>query len=176
MKPLVLSGFFLRELFQSDVRDGKAAEYSCQSQSSSGFSTSWRFPCFFSRASTAKALSEASFSIASIFSARQPSAFMRTSNTRRGEGENASGAEIVREPFRAIREPSSCGIVDGRATFKNTLTFPDRLKTFADELKAKAAELRPGPERDSLLRRARQADVASHIDEWANSPGLQPPK
>ena len=63
-----------------------------------------------------------------------------------------------------------------RRRFKNTLTFPDRLKTFADELKAKAAELRPGPEQDALLKRARLADTASHIDEWANSPGLQPPK
>jgi hypothetical protein len=63
-----------------------------------------------------------------------------------------------------------------RRRFKNTLTFPDRLKTFADELKAKAAELRPGPEREALLKRARQADIATHIDEWANSPGLQPPK
>ena len=63
-----------------------------------------------------------------------------------------------------------------RRRFKQTLTFPDRLKTFAEELKAKASELRPGPERDALLRRARQAETASHIDEWANSPGLQPPK
>jgi hypothetical protein len=63
-----------------------------------------------------------------------------------------------------------------RRRFKNTLTFPDRVKTFAEELKAKASELRPGPERDALLRRARQADTAAHIDEWANSPGLQPPK
>jgi len=63
-----------------------------------------------------------------------------------------------------------------RRRFKNTLTFPDRLKTFAEELKAKASQLRPGPERDALLRRARQADTAAHIDEWANSPGLQPPK
>jgi hypothetical protein len=63
-----------------------------------------------------------------------------------------------------------------RRRFKNTLTFPDRLKTFSKELKAKAAELRPGPEKDALLKRARLAETASHIDEWANSPGLQPPK
>jgi hypothetical protein len=63
-----------------------------------------------------------------------------------------------------------------RRRFKNTLTFPDRLKSFAEELKAKAAEFRPGPERDALLKRARQAETASHIDEWVNSPGLQPPK
>jgi hypothetical protein len=63
-----------------------------------------------------------------------------------------------------------------RRRFKQTLTFPDRLKIFADELKAKAAELQPGPERDALLKRASRAETASHIDEWANSPGLQPPK
>ena len=63
-----------------------------------------------------------------------------------------------------------------RRRFKQTLTFPDRLKTFAEELKAKASELRPSPERDALLRKARFAETASHIDEWANSPGLQPPK
>ena len=63
-----------------------------------------------------------------------------------------------------------------RRRFKQTLTFPDRLKNFAEELKAKASQLRPGPERDALLRKAGQADTASHIDDWANSPGLQPPK
>ena len=63
-----------------------------------------------------------------------------------------------------------------RRRSKNTLTFPARLKHFADDLKAKAAELRPGQERDALLKRARQAETASYIDEWANSPGLQPPK
>ncbi|SHN80539.1 hypothetical protein SAMN05444170_4413 [Bradyrhizobium erythrophlei] len=63
-----------------------------------------------------------------------------------------------------------------RRRFKQTLTFPYRLKNFAEDLKAKAAKLRPGPEREALLRRARRADTASHIDEWANSPGLQPPK
>jgi hypothetical protein len=63
-----------------------------------------------------------------------------------------------------------------RRRFKQTLTFPDRLKTFAENLKAKASELPPGPERDTLLKRARQAEIASHIDEWADSPGLQPPK
>ena len=47
-----------------------------------------------------------------------------------------------------------------RRRFKNTLTFPDRLKNFANDLKAKAAELRPGPEQDALLKRARQAEVA----------------
>ena len=63
-----------------------------------------------------------------------------------------------------------------RRRFKQTTSLSDRLKIFADELKAKASTLRPGPEQDAMLKRARLADTASHIDEWANSPGLQPPK
>jgi hypothetical protein len=63
-----------------------------------------------------------------------------------------------------------------RRRFKQLLSLGDRLKLFSDHLKAEAAKLRPGPEQDALLKRARVADTASHIDEWANSPGLQPPK
>ncbi len=55
-----------------------------------------------------------------------------------------------------------------RRRFKQTLTLPDRLKTFAEDLKAKASELPPGQERDPLLKKARQAEIASHIDKWAN--------
>ena len=63
-----------------------------------------------------------------------------------------------------------------RRRFKQTTFLKDRLTSFAEELKAKAFELQPGPERDDLLKRARRADTASHIDDWANSTGLQPPK
>jgi hypothetical protein len=63
-----------------------------------------------------------------------------------------------------------------RRRIKQTVSLKDRLASFAEELKAKASQLRPGPEQDALLKRARQADIASHIDEWANSPGLQPPR
>ena len=66
--------------------------------------------------------------------------------------------------------------MEHRRRFKQTVSLADRLKTFADELKAKASKLRPGPEQEALLKKARQADTASHIDQWANSPGLQPPK
>lgn len=63
-----------------------------------------------------------------------------------------------------------------RRRFEQTTSLRDRLASFAEELKAKAKRLRPGPEQDALLKRARQADTASHIDEWANSPGLRPPR
>jgi hypothetical protein len=64
----------------------------------------------------------------------------------------------------------------GRRHFKQTESLQDRLRAFADDVRAKADRLPPGLEKDDLLRRARQADTASRLDEWANSRGLQPPK
>jgi hypothetical protein len=49
----------------------------------------------------------------------------------------------------------------------------DRLASFAKEARAKAWVLPPGTEKDDLLRRARQADTAAHLDDWLNSPGLR---
>jgi hypothetical protein len=55
-------------------------------------------------------------------------------------------------------------------------SFQDRLIAFATDARERAAKLRPGLEQDDLLRKARQADTASHLDQWVNSPGLRPPK
>jgi hypothetical protein len=63
-----------------------------------------------------------------------------------------------------------------RRGFKQFISLSDRLKIFSEQLKAKAAELRPGPEQEALLRRARIADTASNANRWANSPGLRSPK
>ena len=63
-----------------------------------------------------------------------------------------------------------------RRRFKQTVSLKDRLDSFAQEVRERASQLRPGPEREAVLKRARQADIASHLDDWANSPGLQPPK
>jgi hypothetical protein len=52
----------------------------------------------------------------------------------------------------------------------------DRLIKFTKELRERAARLPPGPEQNDLIRRARQAETMSHLDEWVNSPGLKPPK
>jgi hypothetical protein len=59
--------------------------------------------------------------------------------------------------------------------FKNTLTFPDRLAKEAKRLREEAETKTPGPERDGLLRKARQADTAAHIDQWVSSSGLRSP-
>jgi hypothetical protein len=63
-----------------------------------------------------------------------------------------------------------------RRRFKQTESLEDRLASFAGEIREQASKLPPGKEQDDLLRRARQADTASHLSEWVNSPGLQPPK
>jgi hypothetical protein len=58
---------------------------------------------------------------------------------------------------------------------KHASLFDERLKQEAVRDRAQAADLPPGAERDALLRKARQADTAAHIDEWASSPGLRSP-
>jgi hypothetical protein len=54
--------------------------------------------------------------------------------------------------------------------------FGDRLDRQKKKLEAQAAKAKPGPVRDDLLRRLRQLDVASHLNEWLSSPGLQAPR
>jgi len=55
------------------------------------------------------------------------------------------------------------------------LPLQDRVALHTLRLKAEARALRPGPERDAMIRRARHADTASHLDEWLLSPGLRTP-
>lgn len=59
--------------------------------------------------------------------------------------------------------------------FKQQLTLQDRLAAWSKEIKEQADALPLGPERDALVKKARQADVACHLDDWAKSAGLQPP-
>jgi hypothetical protein len=63
-----------------------------------------------------------------------------------------------------------------RRRVKLTISLKDRLASFAKEVRDNASRLPPGVERDVLLNKARRADTAFHLDDWANSPGLQPPK
>jgi hypothetical protein len=63
-----------------------------------------------------------------------------------------------------------------RRRFKQKLPLQERLTLFAEAVRKQASILQPGAEKDQLLFKARQADSAAHLDEWVNSPGLQPPK
>jgi hypothetical protein len=63
-----------------------------------------------------------------------------------------------------------------RRPLKQTTSLSEKPSVSAKELRDRAARLPYGPERDALLRKARQAETAAHLDDWANSAGLQPPK
>jgi hypothetical protein len=63
-----------------------------------------------------------------------------------------------------------------RRRFKQQLTLQDRLTAWAKKVREQAEPLKPGPEKNALLKKASQAETASHVDTWANSPGLRPPK
>ena len=52
-------------------------------------------------------------------------------------------------------------------------SFEDQLAKAAFKLKAQARKLRPGKERDELLRKVRQIDAATHLNEWLKSPDLK---
>lgn len=62
-----------------------------------------------------------------------------------------------------------------RRRFKQTTSLDQRLEEQAKRLRQEARGIPPGVERDRLMRRARQAEVAAHMNEWLSSPGLQPP-
>ena len=60
--------------------------------------------------------------------------------------------------------------------FKRQITLQDRIIAWAKQVREQAAKLPPGPEREALLTKVRQAETAMHLEDWANSPGLQAPK
>jgi hypothetical protein len=68
-------------------------------------------------------------------------------------------------------------MVQTRKRVKHLTTFEERLAQEARQFK-EAAEKQPhgGMARELLLRRARQAETASHMSEWLTSPGLASPK
>jgi hypothetical protein len=63
-----------------------------------------------------------------------------------------------------------------RRRFEQTQSLEARLSEEAKRLRAEAELLPPGAARDEIIRRARQAEIAVHIDEWLTSPGLRPPE
>jgi hypothetical protein len=60
--------------------------------------------------------------------------------------------------------------------FTQTITLGDRLAHEAEGLRQKVRTMPVGKERERLLRKARQLETASHINEWLSSPGLQSPQ
>jgi hypothetical protein len=64
-----------------------------------------------------------------------------------------------------------------RKRIKHETTFEERLAEEARRFK-EAADQEPfgSKARELLLRRARQAETASHMSDWLSSPGLASPK
>jgi hypothetical protein len=63
-----------------------------------------------------------------------------------------------------------------RRRFKQIMSLEERLADEAKHLREEAELLPPGPSREAVLRRARQAETGSHVSEWLRSPGLQAPQ
>jgi hypothetical protein len=63
-----------------------------------------------------------------------------------------------------------------RRHFKQTQSLKQRLLDRVASWREEAKRMRPGPERETLLQKARQAETAVNLDEWLRSPGLRPPK
>ena len=52
-----------------------------------------------------------------------------------------------------------------RRRFKQSISLKDRLANFAEEALKKASNLPSGADREEMLKKVRQADIASHMDE-----------
>jgi predicted trehalose synthase len=63
-----------------------------------------------------------------------------------------------------------------RRRFQQKQSLEHRLSEEAEKLRKEARGTPPGIERDRLIRRARQAETAAHMNGWLLSPELQPPK
>jgi len=63
-----------------------------------------------------------------------------------------------------------------RRIIQPTDVLEEQLATEAERLREEAMKLKPGVERDALLRKARQAETGSHVSDWLRSPELQPPQ
>ena len=63
-----------------------------------------------------------------------------------------------------------------RRRTKQSKSLEVRLVDEAKRLHEQAKSLPPGIERDQAIRKARQAETGSQMNEWLKSPGLKPPE
>jgi hypothetical protein len=62
-----------------------------------------------------------------------------------------------------------------RPPYEQAAPIDLRLTEESQRLRKEAQGTPPGIARDRLIRRARQAETAAHMQEWLRSPGLKPP-
>lgn len=63
-----------------------------------------------------------------------------------------------------------------RRRIQHDIPLDQRLIEEAQRLRKEAKGTYPGIERERLIRKARQAETAAHMQDWLRSPGLHPPK
>ena len=56
------------------------------------------------------------------------------------------------------------------------ITIEEKWHQQSEAAKNEAQRLSPGKERDALIRKARQLETASQINQWLSSPELRPPE
>jgi hypothetical protein len=59
---------------------------------------------------------------------------------------------------------------------RNKITIEQKWRQESEAYKNEAQKLPYGRERDALLRKARQLETASQINQWLSSPELRPPE
>ena len=64
----------------------------------------------------------------------------------------------------------------GRIMKRKKPSLEEQWRAEAETLKREAEQLPQGKEREGLLRKARQLETASRVNEWLSSPGLAPPR
>jgi hypothetical protein len=98
--------------------------------------------------------------------------FLKRSNP----GAKDSSCEVDASKTKLGIQATELAQMPERRRIKHTESLENRLANQARRLREEASQLRPGPKRDELIRRARQAETGSHLSEWLRSPGLQPPR
>jgi hypothetical protein len=61
-----------------------------------------------------------------------------------------------------------------RLRIKHAATFAERLASEARRLKELARRTPQGPDREMILRKVRQVETASHVNDWLMSPDVEP--
>jgi hypothetical protein len=87
-----------------------------------------------------------------------------------------------RKPKAAFMQRSGTRSNDGRELLPwehrpmtKKITLEQKWHRLSEAAKKEAEKLPHGKEREALLRKARQLETASQIDQWISSPALQPP-
>jgi hypothetical protein len=63
-------------------------------------------------------------------------------------------------------------IVNSAIFKRQQISLQDRLSAWAGKVREQAETMDPGREKDALLKKATQAEHASHVDDWINSPAF----